>query len=99
MAERSGHDRSVQFEHAFDRLLAAKLEQGYGILVPERVRAIGADQSVRGKRDEGCRDLRQSIFGAAEGGEHDRLVRGNQGETSTSIRMRTCRWVCDVGRA
>ena len=32
MAERRGHDRSVQFEHAFDRLLAVKLEQVYGIL-------------------------------------------------------------------
>jgi hypothetical protein len=31
MAERRGHDRSVQFEHAFDRLLAVKLEQVYGI--------------------------------------------------------------------
>src|SRR5215471_18728694 len=72
MAERRGHHRSVQFEHAFDRLLAIKLEQVYGILVPEWVRAIGVDQSVRGKRDEGCRDLRQSIFRAAEGGEHDR---------------------------
>jgi hypothetical protein len=66
MAEWRGHDRSVQFEHAFDRLLAVKLEQVYGILVPEWVRAIGVDQSVRGKRDEGCRDLRQSIFRAAE---------------------------------
>src|SRR5215471_15749859 len=72
MAERRGHDRSVQFEHAFDRLFAVKLEQVYGILVPEWVRAIGVDQSVRGKRDEGCRDLRQSIFRTAEGGEHDR---------------------------
>ena len=58
MAERRGHDRSVQFEHAFDRLLAVKLEQVYGILVPEWVRAIGVDQRVRGKRDEGCGDLR-----------------------------------------
>jgi site-specific DNA recombinase len=66
MAERRGHDRSVQFEHAFDRLLAVKLEQVYAILVPEWVRAIGVDQSVKGKRDEGCRDLRQSIFRAAE---------------------------------
>jgi len=50
MAERRGHDRSVQFEHAFDRLLAVKLVQVYGILVPEWVRAIGVDQSVRGRR-------------------------------------------------
>jgi site-specific DNA recombinase len=59
MAERRGHDRSVQFAHAFDRLLAVRLEQVYAILVPEWVRAIGVDQSVRGKHDEGCRDLRQ----------------------------------------
>jgi site-specific DNA recombinase len=39
MAERRGHDRSVQFEHAFDRLLAVKLERVYEILVPEQVRA------------------------------------------------------------
>ena len=71
MAERRGHDRSVQFEHAFDRLLAVKLEQVYEILVPEQVRAIGADPRVRGKSDEGRRDLRQSILRAAEGGEHD----------------------------
>jgi hypothetical protein len=71
MAERRGHDRSVQFEHAFDRLVAVKLEQVYRILVPEWVRAIGVDQSVRGKRDADCRDLRQSIFRPAEGGEHD----------------------------
>ena len=71
MAERRGHDRSVQFEHAFDRLLAVKLEQVYQILVPERVRAIGADPRVRGKSDEGRRDLRQGLLRAAEGGEHD----------------------------
>src|SRR5262249_23596430 len=56
MAERRSPDRSVQFEHAFDRLLAIKLEQVYGILVPQWVRAIGVDQSVRGKRD-GAREV------------------------------------------
>lgn len=49
MAERRGHDRSVQFEHAFDRLLAVKLERVYEILVPEQVRAIGSDPRVRGE--------------------------------------------------
>jgi site-specific DNA recombinase len=71
MAERRGYDRSIQFEHAFDRLLAVKLEQVYEILVPEQVRAISGDPRVRGKSDEGRRDLRQSILRAAEGGEHD----------------------------
>ena len=91
MAERRGHDRSVQFEHAFDRLLAAKLEQVYGILVPERVRAIGADQSVRGKREEGGRDLRQSIFGAAEGGEHDRQSDGGADRLRTRAGLQRTR--------
>ena len=46
MAERRGHDRSVQFEQAFDRLLAVKLEQVYGILVPEWVVPLA---SIRGE--------------------------------------------------
>ena len=49
MAERRGHDRNVYFEHAFDRLLAVKLEQVYAILVPEWVRAIGVDQQREGE--------------------------------------------------
>jgi hypothetical protein len=41
MAERRGaQDRSVHLEQAFDRLLAVKLEQVYGILVPEQARVI-----------------------------------------------------------
>ena len=82
MAERRGHDRSVQFEHAFDRLLAVKLEQVYEILVPERVRATGADPRVRGKSDEGRCDLRQSLLRAAEGGEHDREPDGGAASSS-----------------
>jgi hypothetical protein len=76
MAERRGHDRNVRFEHAFDRLLTVKLERVYQILVPEQVRAIGADPRVKGKSDEGRRDLRKSLLGAAEGGEHDRQPDG-----------------------
>ena len=71
MAKRRGHDRSVEFEHAFDRLLTVKLERVYEILVPEQVRAVGADPHVRGKSDEGRRDLRESLLRAAEGGERD----------------------------
>jgi site-specific DNA recombinase len=71
MAEQRGHDRSVKFEHAFDRLLAVKLEQVYEILVPEQIRIIGTNPRVRGKSAEGRCDLRQSILRAAEGGEHN----------------------------
>ena len=49
MAERRSHDRSIQFQHAFDRLLAVKLEQVYEILVPEQVRAVGADPQREGQ--------------------------------------------------
>jgi hypothetical protein len=41
MAERQQIRRSVQLEFAFDRLRAAKLEQAYDILVPDRVRIVG----------------------------------------------------------
>src|SRR5690348_9025262 len=71
MAERRSHDRSIQFQHAFDRLLAVKLEQVYEILVPEQAHPVGADPHVRGKSDEGRRNLRESLLRAAEGGEHD----------------------------
>ena len=71
MAERRSYDRSVQFQHAFDRLVAVKLEQVYEILVPEQIRAVGAHPRVRSKSDEGRRDLRESLLRAAEGGEHD----------------------------
>ena len=40
MAERRSQ-RDVHLEYAFDRLLVAKLEQVYQILVPDRVRVVG----------------------------------------------------------
>ena len=44
---RSGNDRNVRLEHAFDRLLAVKLEQVYGVLVPEQVCVVGVGRRVR----------------------------------------------------
>ena len=49
MAERRSYDRSVQFQHAFDRLVAVKLEQVYEILVPEQARPVGADPQREGQ--------------------------------------------------
>ena len=40
MAERRSK-RDVHLEYSFDRLLVAKLEQVYQILVPDRVRVVG----------------------------------------------------------
>ena len=96
MAEWRGHDRSVQFEHAFDRLLAVKLERVYEILVPEQVRAIGSDPRVRENSDENRRDLRQGILRAAEGGEHDRQPDGGASRVRARARIqRTREWVIE----
>ena len=47
---RQGHD--VYLDYVFDRLLAAKLEQVYEILVPDRARRTGRPSGLRGKSDE-----------------------------------------------
>jgi hypothetical protein len=36
--------RTIHLEFAFDRLLAAKLEQAYAVLVPDRVRSSAAQR-------------------------------------------------------
>lgn len=71
MAERR-KKRDVRLEFAFDRLVAVKLEQVYEILVPDQVRFARAGADVTGGEDETRRDLRQSVVGQTEGGEHDR---------------------------
>jgi len=70
MVERPAIRRTVHLEFAFDRLRAIKLEQAYGILVPDRVRIIGRTK-VTGGGDEDRSDLRSRIVGQAKGGEHD----------------------------
>ena len=48
MVEQRPIRRAIHLEFAFDRLLAAKLEQAYDILVPDRVRIVGkGDRSRR----------------------------------------------------
>ena len=68
MAERRSQ-RDVCLEYAFDRLLVAKLEQVYQILVPDRVRVVGYGSKLIGAGDEDGGDLRPGILGQAEGGE------------------------------
>src|SRR5271166_4034561 len=51
MAERQ-QERDVQLEFVFDRLVAAKLEQVYEILVPDQVRIVRAGADVTGGEDE-----------------------------------------------
>ncbi len=64
MAERRPRkDREVHLDYAFDRLLAAKLQQAYEILVPDRVRIIGERGGLTGDEDEKRRDLRTGVLG------------------------------------
>ncbi|WP_231858678.1 hypothetical protein [Xenorhabdus nematophila] len=70
-SERRERTRCVQLEPVFDRLLAVKLEQVYRILVPERAYIAGSVPRVKGKIDEYCRDLCQSLFQPAKREEHD----------------------------
>ena len=75
MAERQQIRRSVQLEFAFDRLRAAKLEQAYDILVPDRVRIVGGVKMTE-KSNEDRGDLRSCIVGQTKGREHDRQPDG-----------------------
>jgi len=50
MAEqRRGKDREVCLDYAFDRLLAAKLQQVYEILVPDQVRIANKCSALNGR--------------------------------------------------
>ena len=69
MAERRSQP-DVRLEYAFDRLLVAKLEQVYQILVPDRVRVVGNGSKLIGVDDEDSGNIRAGILGQAEGGEH-----------------------------
>ena len=78
MAERRSQ-RDVHLEYSFDRLLIAKLEQVYQILVPDRVRVVGNGSKLIGAGDEDGGDLRPGILGQAEGGEHHCQPNGGAG--------------------
>lgn len=66
---RQGHD--VSLDYVFDRLLAAKLEQVYEILVPDRARRTGRPSGLSGGSDEDSSDLRPRVVGATARGAHD----------------------------
>ena len=57
MVEKRQIRRAIHFEFSFDRLVAAKLELVYDILVPDRVRIVGSAK-VTGASDENRGDLR-----------------------------------------
>src|SRR5262245_13071657 len=67
---RKGKDREVCLDYAFDRLLTAKLQQVYEILVPDRVRVVSNFSALNGDANEDRGDLRQGILGQAEGRGH-----------------------------
>lgn len=63
MAERRPRQRrDIRLDYAFDRLLVAKLQQVYEILVPDRVRLAGERAPVTGESDEDRRNLRSGLL-------------------------------------
>jgi hypothetical protein len=87
MAERRSQP-DVRLEYAFDRLLVAKLEQVYQILVPDRVRVVGDGSKLIGAGAEDGGNLRPGILGQAEGGEHHRQPNGGADRVRRRARLR-----------
>ena len=87
MAERRSQ-RDVHLEYTFDRLLVAKLEQVYRILVPDRVRVVGYGSKLIGVGDEDSGNIRAGILGQAEGGEHHCQPNGGTDRVRRRARLR-----------
>ena len=67
MAERRSSSRpTVHLDYAFDRLLAAKLQNAYAILVPDRAHKIPSRTQDVGDDHEDCSPVRASLGRAAE---------------------------------
>jgi hypothetical protein len=103
MAERRSQP-DVRLEYAFDRLLVAKLEQVYQILVPNRVRVVGEPAPAQaggskliGASDEDGGNLRPGILGQAEGGEHHCQPNGGADRVRRRTRLR-CSHGMDIRR-
>src|SRR5258708_16215905 len=90
MVEQGPIRRAIHLEFAFDRLLAAKLEQAYDILVPDRVRVVGSAK-VTGAGDEDGSNLRSCIVGQTKGGEHDRQPDGGAGRVRPRAAIRSAK--------
>jgi hypothetical protein len=90
MVEQRPICRAIHLEFAFDRLLAAKLEQAYDILVPGRVRLVGSAK-VTGAGDEDGSNLRSCIVGQTKGGEHDRQPDGSAGRVRPRAAIRSAK--------
>ena len=67
MAERRSSSRpTVRLDYAFDRLLAAKLQNAYAILVPDRAHKIRQAHDI-GDEHEDCSPVRPGLRRTAEG--------------------------------
>lgn len=86
MADRD-KEREVRLDYAFDRSLAAKLQQAYEILVPDRVRFVRSSV-LNGDGDEERSDLRKGVLGQAERREHDCEPNGGIGGVRPEARLR-----------
>ena len=67
MAESHSRSRpAVHLDYAFDRLLAAKLQNAYAILVPDRVHKIPPRTHDVGDDHEDCSPVRAGLGRAAK---------------------------------
>jgi len=66
-----GRRHTIQLEYRFDRLLSAKLEQVYELLVPDKRWALQTPIQEK-LNDEASRHLRSSVFRSTEGESDDR---------------------------
>ncbi|MEC4683573.1 MAG: recombinase family protein [Nitrospirota bacterium] len=80
MAERARKPVGINLETVFDRLLSEKLEQSYGILVPEHARPAVAGPGLKGgaANEQAGGDLRTGVFGQATGESYDRQPDGGR---------------------
>ena len=68
MAERRSSSRpAVHLDYAFERLLGAKLQNAYAILVPDRAHKVPPPSHDVGDEHEDCSPVRAGLGRAAEG--------------------------------
>src|SRR5690348_2563650 len=90
MAKRKEFSPVVSLEYFFDRLLHVKLQQAYEALVPDLVR-VRSPSHTKERCHESRSDLRESVIGQAEGGEHNSKPDGSVAAICSTPRLHRSR--------
>ena len=67
MAKRSRQNLEICLEPIFDRYLEKKLEQAYGVLVPNQSRSVGKTCTLKEEDNEDSSNLQPSFIRQAKG--------------------------------